>query len=291
MGAFCLPENHAGLRFLSVLPGGRAWVERLPELVDRCTERWSLVVGEHYGEGWASLTLRASGPAGEPLVLKLSFPHHGAEHEADALLAWGGDGAVRLLDRDDAGGALLLERCEPGTPLSTLRSDAALAVAAELLPRLWIPAGAPFAALVDEAANWSDELADLWERHGRPFERKLLDSARGGLRELIDDPGAPVLVSQDFHAGNVLRAGREPWLAIDPKPLVGDREFGVVALVRGRELGTADADVLLRLERLVSDLELDAERVRRWTLAHTLLWAFDGGRVSAEHVATARMLG
>lgn len=46
-----------------------------------------------------------------------------------------------------------------------------------------------------------------------------------------------VLLHQDLHADNVLRAGREPWLVIDPKPLTGEREFGVAPIVRSFELG------------------------------------------------------
>ena len=51
---------------------------------------------------------------GTPAVLKLVHPHRENEHEADALELWDGDGAVRLLARDESGYALLLERCEPG---------------------------------------------------------------------------------------------------------------------------------------------------------------------------------
>ena len=29
----------------------------------------------------------------------------------------------------------------------------------------------------------------------------------------------------DLHAGNVVRAEREPWLVIDPKPFVGDPAY------------------------------------------------------------------
>jgi streptomycin 6-kinase len=34
-----------------------------------------------------------------------------------------------------------------------------------------------------------------------------------------------VVISTDLHAGNVLGAEREPWLAIDPKPFVGDPAY------------------------------------------------------------------
>ena len=81
-------------------------------------ERWSLTLGEPYEQGAAGYTTRASLPDGTPAVLKLVHPHRESEHEADALRAWDGDGAVRLLAQD--GDALLLERCEPGTPLSAI---------------------------------------------------------------------------------------------------------------------------------------------------------------------------
>jgi streptomycin 6-kinase len=99
-----------------------------------------------------------------------------------------------------------------------------------------------------------------------------------------------VLVHQDLHAGNVLRAEREPWLAIDPKPLAGEREFGVAAIVRGAELGHSRGAVIRRLDRLCGALGLDRERARRWTLAQTIAWAFDGGQVIHGHIEVAQWL-
>src|SRR5204862_53508 len=86
---------------------------------------------------------------------RLGHPIPEAEHEADALARWDGDGAVRLLDRSEDGWAVLLERCVPGTPLSAAGPDAALGVLTRLLARLWVPAGAPFHTLADEAAWWA----------------------------------------------------------------------------------------------------------------------------------------
>jgi streptomycin 6-kinase len=57
-------------------------------------------------------------PDGTPAALKLAYPHRERKREPDALERWGGDGSVRVLARDDVRGALLLERYDPGTPLS-----------------------------------------------------------------------------------------------------------------------------------------------------------------------------
>ena len=207
-------------------------------------------------------------------MLKVQDPHRESEHEADALRVWDGDGAVRLLDEEPPEHALLLERCVPGTPLSGIGQEAALDVLVELLPRLWKPAGAPFRSLAAESAWWADSLEASWERFGRPFERRLLDAALEALHELPRTQRGQVLLHQDLHADNVLAAQREPWLAIDPKPLVGEREFGIAPIVRSRELGHSRRDVLRRFDRLTGELGLDRERARGWTVGQTIAWGF-----------------
>ncbi len=134
-----------------------------------------------------------------------------------------------------------------------------------------------------------------WERAGRPYERRLLDAALDLLGGLASSQGEQVLVNQDLHAGNVLAADvlaadRGPWLAIDPKPLTGEREFSVVPLVRGPELGHSPAAVQHRLARLSTELGLDRERVRGWTIGHTLAWSISDDIVSPENIEVVRWL-
>jgi streptomycin 6-kinase len=252
-----------------------------------CARRWRLAIGEPYPEGAAGYAVRAQLPDGTPAVLKLIHPHREAEHEADALALWDGAGAVRLLDRDDERGAILMERCEPGTPLSAAGAEAALDVLIGLLPRLWVPAGAPFHTLADEAAWWVSYLPGEWEAAGRPFERRLLDAAREALEALAPAQGEQVLLHQDLHADNVLAAEREPWLVIDPKPLTGEREFAVAPIVRSTELGHSRRAVVHRLDRLSAELGLDRDRARGWTIGQTIAWAIGGPE---EHLDVVRWL-
>jgi streptomycin 6-kinase len=222
---------------------------------------------------------------GVDAVLKIQTPHRESEHEAAALELWDGDGAIRLLAHDPEQHALLLERCVPGTPLAEIGQDAALAVFLELLPRLWKPAGAPFRPLADEAAWWAEYLpVQDWS-----MAPDLLEAAREALRDLPGTQGEQVLLHQDLHGDNVLGAEREPWLAIDPKPLVGEREFGVAPIVRSFELGHSKRDVLHRFDRLTAELGLDRERARGWTIAQTVAWTSDSDYHS-RHVESARWL-
>ena len=66
--------------------------------------------------------------------------------------------------------------------------------------------------------------------------------------------GEQVLVNQDLHGDNVLSAQREPWLLIDPKPLLAEREFSLVPIIRSAELGHSRKQVLRRLDRLTAEL-------------------------------------
>jgi streptomycin 6-kinase len=222
--------------------------------VDDLLERWQLTLGEEYAPGAAGRAFRVELQDGAPAVLKLQHPHREADQEADALERWDGEGAVRLLARDDERQALLLERCEPGTFLSEWVGDR-LGVLVELLPRLWKRADG-FRTLSDEVAHWA------------------LEGEMGEWgRELAATQGELVLVHQDLHGDNVLAAKREPWLVIDPKPLAAEREFSVAPIVRSRELGDSRRDVLHRLDRLCSELGLDRERARGWTIVQTAAWA------------------
>jgi streptomycin 6-kinase len=220
-------------------------------------------------------------------VLKIQWPHHESEHEAAALELWSGNGAVRLLAHDARRNALLLERCRPGTYLHQAGPEEALRVLAGLLPRLWKPAGPPFRSLAEETAWWT--IRDEWEKTGKPFEERLVDAAEAAFEELVPSQGEQVLLHQDLHGANVLAAEREPWLVIDPKPLVGEREFGLAPIIRSADLGHSRGAVLHRLDFLTGELGLDRDRARGWAIGQTIAWSF-GGEFQSSHVETARWL-
>jgi streptomycin 6-kinase len=199
-------------------------------------------------------------------------------------------GAVRLFEHDADRHALLLERCSPGTPLSDVPADEALDTVVGLLPRLWKKAGPPFRSLQEESGVWAGELEQEWERAGEPFERRLVDAALEFWAAAYDAPGEQVLVNQDMHADNVLRADREPWLVIDPKPLTGEREFGIAALIRGGELGEGPDAVRYRFDRLTAELGLDRDRARGWAFSQTLAWSHEDGLFDGDTVEVARWI-
>ena len=211
------------------------------------------------------------------MFLKLSLPDEESEHEAEAFARWNGVGAARVLGPGDARRAMLVERLQPGTQLWSVPDEQATEIAAAVLEQLWVPAGEPFRRLEDAAALWAEQLPTT------TIEPALVEQAVAFLRQAGPTQRESVLMHQDFHGGNVLLSERG-WLAIDPKPLVGEREFDVASLIRDRR-PTTKAAMERRLDYLVDRLWLDRERTRGWAIAHALAWNGD-----SEMVECARML-
>ena len=131
-------------------------------------------------------------------------------------------------------------------------------------------------------------------RHGRrcaePFERELADLGGTLAAELAQSQGEQVVLHQDLHGGNVLRAERSPWLAIDPKPLVGEREFDLASLIRDTRERIDERLVRRRLDLLSELLGLDRERMRCWAIVHALAWGVEGDQADPAMIDCARWL-
>ena len=268
-------------------PDRVAWLEQLPSAIDELRRRWSLTLGDPWQvEASCSWVAPATRAGGFRAAIKLGMPHMEAAHELEGLRFWNGDPTVRVIESDAALNAMLLERCEPGTTLRELPEPDQDVVIAGLLRRLWrkSPPQHCFRPLAEMLAYWAKET--MLSAPPAPDVGLL----RAGLR-LFDELSRPapddVLLATDLHAGNVLRAQREPWLVIDPKPFVGDRAYDAtqhlmncVARLRADPLGT--------IRRFADLLEVDHERLRLWLFARSAAEPRDGS--SAQWLALAKLL-
>jgi streptomycin 6-kinase len=242
------------------------WLASLSGLIAELTERWELELGDPLPSSSLGYVVGATRAGSEPVVLKLTYPDGWFPERVAALLAWDGEGAVELIDHDPRG-AMLLERAVPGTPLADGPDERALLIASDVLQRLWIPAPAGITAAIDEVGRWVATFRQRNDSLGRPLSEELLDDAVGRMRDLAASPGDPVLLHGDLRAGNVVAAAREPWLAISPHPLAGDRAFDVAALLLDLRDDPVDATTLRRrFELLAERLACDDERLRTWSM-------------------------
>jgi streptomycin 6-kinase len=263
------------------------WLDRLPDLVAGCARRWSLAVEPPFTQLSHSYVAPATHADGTPVVLKATAPGPEVEAEIAALRAFDGRGSVRLLEADPERGVLLLERLRPGTPLSVVDDDEeATAVAAEVMQQLWrpLPAGHPY----PHVAEWAAGLAGLRRRFAGttgPLPRRLVEEAEALFTDLIASMVEPVLLHGDLHHDNILAAERPPWLAIDPKGVVGEPAYEVGALLRNlapRWRAEAQPGRVLarRVDQLAGELGFDRERIRGWGFAQAVLaawWSLEDG--------------
>lgn len=266
------------------------WLSRLPDAVRGLRERWSLELGNPFdGDevscAWVAPATLADGTSA---VLKLAMPHMEGAHEIAGLRFWAGDPTVQVLEADDSLGAMLLERCEPGSALRELPETGQDVILASLLRRLWrLPlASYCFRPLAAMTAYWSSETlarAKHWTDAGLVAEGLRL------FERLPETATSEVLLATDLHAGNVLRAEREPWLVIDPKPFIGDPAYDATQhLLNCQARLRSEPDRTIR--RFADLLDLDYERVRLWTFARVAVQAGNDGQ-SDRWTQLARMIG
>lgn len=247
-------------------PDRKEWLSNLPTVVDRLCSEWSLDLGapfDNSGAGWVTPDRNRL------VVLKVGMPHMEADQEIAGMRFWNGEGTARVIEHDEACNAMLLERCEPGTPLREVPEPEQDIILTGLLKRLWQipPAPHPFRPLSEMTASWS---ASARRRSKKWFDPGIVEEGLRLFEELPRTADRNVLLATDLHAGNVLAAHREPWLVIDPKPFIGDPAYDVTQHLFNTERRLlADPDRTIR--RVADLLEIDYERVCLWVFARAAI--------------------
>ena len=282
---------------------GKRWLDSLPDLIASCEARWRLTVLDAF----APLTYNYVAPTvredGSEAVLKVGVPCDELRTEMEALRLFDGHGAVRLLEADADRGVMLLERVRPGASLWDATEDVAVGAAVSVMRRLPRPApeGHPFPT----TGRWGlgfRRLRRAFGGSGRgtgPFPPSLVDRAERLFMELEATAGGAVVLHGDLHHGNILAGTREPWLAIDPKGVVGETAYEVGAFVRNPTPDLFDRPEVervlkWRLDRFADELGHDRQRLWGWSLAQAVLsawWSYeDHGAGWEPAIECARLL-
>lgn len=262
---------------------GVDWLARLPALVAEVAARWSLTVLAPFPELSYNYVAPAVGPGGAALVLKAGVPHRELWDEMDALRLYDGRGIARLIDADRARGVLLLERVLPGESLRTVADDEQTYVVAEVLRGLAgvaLPDGHPFRT-IGRLAQGFERLRQTFGGTG-PFPAERVARAEGLFRELAAESAAARLIHGDLNPGNILRATRADWLAIDPKGYAGDPLWDVATFLNDPPPGLAASDLrwlqARRVALLAEALGVARGDILAWAEAHAVLsawWSYD----------------
>jgi len=231
---------------------------------------------------------------GEPAMLKLATEQ---EERFGGLLMewWDGDGAARVLARDDD--ALLLERAEGVASLADMarngRDDEACRILCAVAARLHAPRPEPPPELIP-LPYWFRELETASATHGG-----ILVRCAEAARALLAEPREVGVLHGDLHHGNVLDFEVRGWLAIDPKRLVGERGFDFANIFTNpdladptRPVATEPGRFARRLEVVVEAARLERERLLRWILAWgglSAAWFLSDGDSAAIDLQVAKL--
>jgi streptomycin 6-kinase len=259
---------------------GRAWLDNLPALIAGCERRWNLTALPPF-----DLTYNYVAPAvladGTEVVLKLGVPDGALTDEMTALKLWDGHGCVQLLNCDPDLGIMLVERLRPGVPLLTVEDDEeATRIFAGVARQLWRPAPAFYN--FDTPHSWAEGMKRLRKRFDGgtgPLQKNLVETAESLYADLLDSQSEPALIHGDLHHWNILSAERQPWLAVDPKGIVGEPCYEVGAWLRnpvGHIFKHSNPGRLFarRVDILADELGFDRPRIVGWGVAQAVLSAW-----------------
>lgn len=243
--------------------------------------RWDLAVDETRETPTALLAFGRRGAV--PVVLKLARAAGDEWHAGPIVRAFNGAGMVRALEIAD--GAILLERLTPGTPLATLslagRDDEATSILAEVIGRLSAAELPPACPTVE---GWGRGFARYLTTRDRQIPRPLVERAQARYRELAASQRDVRLLHGDLQHHNVLLDAHRGWVAIDPKGVIGEREYELGASLRNpaERLGDyiSPGTIERRLARFGACLPIAIDRALAWAHAQAVLsaiWMVEDG--------------
>lgn len=263
---------------------GAEWLDALPTYVADLETEWSIEVHEPFAAGEFNLVAPASRALGDPVVLKIAPPYVDGEflREAEFLRIRKGRGVVRLLNEDADKRAILMERAFPGRNLAEIfagRECESLAPATDVL-RLIVDRRPQDLAYVKTLDEWFDGLRRF---EGTEFPASYATKALGSYDRLIADGRADFYLHGDFHPGNIVSATRSPYLAIDPKGIIGHIGYDIAVFLNNFHWWQeTKPDIGSRLDQAVRQFseafDIDPLELREWAFAQMVLgawWTFD----------------
>jgi streptomycin 6-kinase len=262
---------------------GRMWLDKLPETIRRLEKQWSIRAGRHFGTMAYNYVGEATCSDGSATVLKIGLPLKDVEIfcEAKYLRELSGEGAIRLICEDRESQAILIERAFPGKNLTDIfedRKEDAVAVAIELLKQVQRKSPVNLA----DTISLDDWFASLKRVVGGEFPQKYPDKALAFYDELSSDRTHLCYIHGDLHHENILSSTREPYLAIDPKGIIGHIGYEIAVFLNNHHWWLeGESEIPAKLDKAVRQFsdafDISPGDLRRWAYAQMVLsawWTF-----------------
>lgn len=269
---------------------GKKWMDNLPDIIKIYQEKWGIKVFPPF-----ILSYNYVAPAvtseGQSVVLKIAFPQNTEfAQEIAALKFFNGKAAIVVLLEDLENGTVLLEKAEPGLGLRSISSDEKqIMIASEVMNKLHKLVSAKEMQIFPAISDWAKAFERYKAKHSLesgPVPRWMFDKAESIFNQYPKDKKEQVLLHGDLHSDNILSSQRG-WLAIDPKGIIGEREFELGAYLRNPIYDYPKGSNYIKLEKgriiqFADELGFEKERILDWAFACaviSILWFLEDENV------------
>lgn len=278
-----LPRKFTAVILSAFREEGRRWIESLPQIISQIEENWRVKLAAPFPNLSYHYVAPCVFEGKREAVVKIGFPGEAENirNERKMLEYLDGKAVNRLFDFDEDRFAFLLEKLNPGENLKSVcagNPQKATTIAIETMRAFWQPppAGHDFARL----ESWFEGFK---KAENTDFEQDYAAKARNFFEQLNSSPAEKMLLHGDFHHENILSAGRHPFLAIDPKGIVGHRGYDITVFLinHANWLKTAPdfrEQLSGAVEQFAEAFVIEPRDLRRWCFAHAVLsawWTFE----------------
>lgn len=286
-----LPETF--IKTIIGIHGDKAseWLEDFEQLIAACEKHYHLQIQKPY-----DLSYNFVAPAirndGKEVVVKIVLSRHEFQAERKALQLMKGKNMVKMLEHEVERGILILERLDPGHTLAVLENDEeATLIAANVMKEIMVSAA--LQSNLPTVIDRENSLKRIYHMKSYgPIPKEMIEEALHIFTRLNASIDKQYLLHGDLHHYNILKS-EESWVAIDPKGLIGDREYEVVQYLLNK-LPENDLEKITekRIDIFVEKLNLDKERVLLRAYSHAVLatcWTVEDGNYSENFFMAIKM--
>lgn len=280
---------------------GKKWLESIPQIIKQYEQKWNIQSFSPFQLSY-NYVAPAKTSSGQFAVLKISFPDNKEFiSEIESLKFYNGEGAIRVLKEDRDNYTALLEKAEPGEPVKNVTPERKqITIISDLLKKLHKPIPTEN-NIFPTISNWAksfDIYLEKFSIKNGPVPQRIFEKAKEIFIEYPKDKKEQVLLHGDLHTDNILSSQRG-WLVIDPKGVIGEREFELGACLRnpyydypkGSDYKKLETEKILQFSE---ELGFDKVRIRNWAFACaviSLLWFLeDENKLNEIYIQNAELL-
>lgn len=280
---------------------GKKWLENLPEQIGYYEKKWNIKTSTPFSLSYNYVCLAVT-EDNKNVVLKISFPNNTEFiSEIEALKRFPEDVSIEIKNEDLENKVVLLEQAVPGTPVSKITNDEEqVYITSQVIKKLHVQITENDTKVFPSISDWAnifDKYKEKTQNNG-PIPKELVDLGHGIFTDLLQENRKQYLLHGDLHNDNILKSDRG-WLVIDPKGIIGEREFELGAFLRNPYYDLPENCNHKKIEtrriiQFAEELGFDRERIKLWSLASSIismLWFWeDEGKVSDIYLRNAELI-